>query len=115
LITGSAVDASPIHEPILNTVRETGYWKGDVKSLYGELLRRRSFDGDTWPKNHRALRAELDRIIPGLRREGIGIKFLGRDGYTRRSVLEIRVVNNDTVDAAHEPVRNEGAVSNLVI
>jgi energy-coupling factor transporter ATP-binding protein EcfA2 len=112
LITGSAVDASPIHEPILNTVRETGYWKGDVKSLYGELLRRRSFDGDTWPKNHRAL---LDRIIPGLRREGIGIKFLGRDGYTRRSVLEIRVVNNNIVDAAHEPVRNEGAVSNLVI
>jgi putative DNA primase/helicase len=90
LITGSALDSSPIHEAILILLRNTGYWKGDVKTLYGDLSRWRSLDGGAWPKTHRALRAQLDRIIPGLRREGIQVNFLGRDGYTRRSVLEIR-------------------------
>jgi hypothetical protein len=88
LIVGSALDASPIHGAILSMIRGKGYWKGSVKALFGELLRWRSFEG-SWPKSYRALRAELDRIIPGLRRKGVVIKFVGHDGYTRQSVLEI--------------------------
>lgn len=114
LITGSAVDASPIYEPILLTIRKTGYWKGDIKALYGELLRWRSLDGGSWPKSHRALRAQLDRIIPGLRREGIHVKFLGRDGCTRRSVLEIRANRYDR-DEAHVSASGENMASNLVV
>jgi putative DNA primase/helicase len=114
LITGSALDASPIHEAILTIIRKTGCWRGDVKSLYGELLRWRSLDGGAWPKSHRALRAQLDRIIPGLRREGIEVRFLGRDGYTRRSVLEIRVHRYDQ-NVAHMAAREEDVVSNLVV
>jgi hypothetical protein len=114
LITGSALDASPIHEAILTIIRKTGYWKGDVKTLYGELLRWRSLDGGAWPNSHRALRAQLDRIIPGLRREGIEINFLGRDGYTRRSVLEIRAHRYDR-NVAHVSGREEDVVPNLVV
>lgn len=115
LITGSALDASPIHEGILTIIRKTGYWKGDVKALFGELLRWRSFDGGAWPKNHRALRAQLDRIIPGLRSEGVEVKFLGRDGYTRRSVLEISAHRHDDPETVHVPVREKDVVSNLVV
>jgi energy-coupling factor transporter ATP-binding protein EcfA2 len=89
LITGSALDASPIHEGILALVKNTHHWSGDVKSLFGQLSHWRSTDSASWPKNPRALRAQLDRIIPGLRSEGIIVNFTGHDGYTRRSVLEI--------------------------
>jgi hypothetical protein len=115
LINGSALDASPIHEAVFSIIRKTGYWKGDVKALYGELLRWRSLDGGAWPKSHRALRAQLDRIIPGLRREGVYVKFLGRDGYTRRSVLEIRAHHYDDPDTVHVPEREGEMVSNLVV
>ncbi len=113
LIVGSALDASPIHEGIVTISQKTGYWKGDVKALYRELLNWRSLDGGAWPKSYRALRAQLDRIIPGLRREGVDVHFLGRDGYTRRSVLEIRAHTHHDTDA--ERVLEEGLVSNLVI
>jgi hypothetical protein len=116
LIVGSALDASPIHEAIITIIKEKGYWKGDVKALYGEILRWRSLDGGTWPKSYRALRAHLDRIIPGLRREGVDVRFLGRDGYTRRSVLEIRsrIASQRDSNLFNENIEPE-AVSSLVV
>lgn len=114
LVVGSAVDASPIYGALLIIIRKTGYWKGDVKVLFGELQSWRSTDAAAWPKNHRALRAQLDRIIPGLRREGIHVNFLGHDPYTRRSTLEIRALRHEQ-DMEDVPALRDDVVSNLVV
>jgi hypothetical protein len=106
LIVGSALDASPIHEAIISIIKQKGHGKGDLKALYGELLNWRSLDGGAWPRSYRALRAQLDRIIPGLRREGVNVRFIGRDGYTSRSVLEIRAKGfTNPTNQADDPIR----------
>jgi hypothetical protein len=118
LLTGSALDASSVHETIMALIKRTGYWRGDVKTLFGQLSRWRSSDTKAWPKNPRDLRAHLDRIIPGLRREGIVVNFIGYDGYTRRSVLEI-VAQSATCKSANDEAPFQtagvGALSDMVV
>jgi energy-coupling factor transporter ATP-binding protein EcfA2 len=100
-----ALDASPIYAPLCSMlegsadepyplgckgvpVKRGGIFKGSTKQLL-QLLVQQGGAGEDFPKNPRALTAQLDRIVPNLRLEGIEVKKLGRDAVRRVQMLSV--------------------------
>ncbi len=90
----SAIDASPIGGAILEFVDQVSEWEGTCEQLQSKLQGMPSggkVQGRSWPGNPRALRAELERIIPSLRAESIEVAFGKRTpNRRRRRILKIR-------------------------
>lgn len=47
---------------------------------------------DGWPKSLRALRAKLDRLLPGLRARGIEVVFYRSKGLDRKSCVDVNLI-----------------------
>ena len=47
---------------------------------------------DMWPKSLRALRAKLDRLLPGLRARGIEVVFYRSKGLDRKASVDVNLI-----------------------
>ena len=94
LVIESAPVATTIIEWILHNKIES--WLGTAAELLDAL--NHHIDDDlqrqkTWSSNPRGLRAQLDRLTPSLRAEGIEIETGIREGGGRRRLIQIQVQN----------------------
>jgi hypothetical protein len=72
-----ALDASPLTPWIRQLAPDSGEWEGTATALVEELAKRAG-DGAGkagWPKNGRALSAQLRRLAPNFRVSGIDLQF----------------------------------------
>jgi hypothetical protein len=90
-----AVESSVVGQAVMQFMGGLDEWTGTCKELLGEL--ESTVDGKTrqrkdWPMA-RKLRAELDRVAPNLRAEGIDVQGLPRTGHSRPILLR-RIARN---------------------
>lgn len=50
---------------------------------------------DGWPKSLRALRAKLDRLLPGLRARGIEVVFYRSKGLDRKASVDVNLIRTE--------------------
>ena len=85
-----AIEASMVGQAVMRFMEGQHCWSGTCKDLLKDLesiadekiLKRKD-----WPSNERKLRAELDRVAPNLRAEGIDVQRLPRKGHSRPILL----------------------------
>lgn len=98
--TTVALDDSPIYLPLHHMLKD-GDFQGTTKELLKELTSVTSGDSQRdLPRNERALSAQLDRLTPNLRADGIIVKRLGRDSVRRVQILEVTKVRSQKEIAA---------------
>jgi hypothetical protein len=83
---GLALDNSPVVGPLSKLLDdERGTWQGTCQELLDRLLK--PFAGEeppkNWPRTARALSGALRRLAPALRKTGIEVEFLPREGRVR--------------------------------
>jgi putative DNA primase/helicase len=92
----SALEASPLHQPLMVLVSDRrlskrwtkDVYKDDMTTLLADLVSCRTGTTD-FPNNPRGLQEQLSYIAPLLRPLGIKITFLGYHPVTRRSQVQI--------------------------
>lgn len=95
----SALEASPLTAPLVKLVGE-GSFTGTADELRSELERRvneRTAARSDWPKTAKALSSHLRRLVPDLRSAGIDVLFGQRESHTRRRLILVSEVSEDTV------------------
>jgi hypothetical protein len=78
----SALEASPIGEPLLKLLGARGRWKAPAAELLKELNASRALgvrDGDSWPQTPRGLTSALQRLAPALEATGWHVELGARD------------------------------------
>jgi hypothetical protein len=100
-----AIEASVVGQAVMNFLEGKDNWSGTCKELLGELestVDEKTRQRKDWPRTERKLRAELDRIAPNLRAEGIDVQQLPRTGHSRPIMLR-RIANDGEPVAEPRP------------
>jgi len=101
---GDEAESDIVGQRVLAFVeRQRAFTVGDMvfsNSLDRLSLALQAVDGgqapDGWPKSLRALRAKLDRLLPGLRSRGIEVVFYRSKGLDRKASVDVRLIPTDT-------------------
>ena len=97
---GDEAESDIVGQRVLAWVENRRKYSVGVQLFSGNLdrldLSLQTADGgqapDGWPKSLRALRAKLDRLLPGLRARGIEIVFYRSKGLDRKSCADVNLI-----------------------
>jgi len=95
----SALEASPLTAALFKLVDE-GSFTGTADELRSELEKRvdqRTAARSDWPKTAKGLSSHLRRLVPDLRSAGILVLFGRRESHTRRRLILVSELSEDTV------------------
>ena len=86
-----AIEASVVGQTVMKFMQDRNRWTGTCKDLLKALesiVDEKALKRKDWPSNERKLRADLDRVAPNLRGEGIDTQRLPRKGQSRPILLQ---------------------------
>jgi hypothetical protein len=99
----TALEASPIAATVLTLLSDCETWKGSASELLTTIEKHalpRVRDSRAWPKNSRALSAQLRRIAPNLRVAEIGVEFGQTAGKGSRRFIVLTRTGSGSCDAS---------------
>jgi hypothetical protein len=95
----SALEASPLTAALVMLAEEGGF-EGTADDLRKELEKRvdeRTAARRDWPKTARGISGHLRRLVPDLRSRQIDVLFDQRESHTRRRLISVSKVSQNTV------------------